>query len=286
MSARISAAVNTLNEETRLSFALRSLKPWVDEIVVVDMRSDDRTVEVARSFGALVHEHERLGYADPARAFAVGKTTGDWILILDADEIVPRSLARRLRSIADEGACDAVRLPRLNWILGEVIAHAGWGASQDGQVRFFRRGAVRVSADVHRAAQPEPGMRLLDLCRQPDAAIVHFNYVDARDFLERLNRYTSIEASNAAARGEQPSWLREIRRPLQAFLWRYFRLAGWRDGWRGFALAGLMAFYRFSAEVKLREIATGLPAEEIRRRYRAEAERLVGDYESSPRGPA
>ena len=286
MSARISAVVHTLNEETRLPFALRSLKPWVDEIVVVDMRSDDHTAEVARSCGAIVYEHERLAYADPARASAVGKTTGDWILILDADEIVPRSLARRLRSIADEGSCDAVRLPRANWILGEVIAHCGWGASQDGHFRFFRRGAVHLPAEVHRAARPEPGMRLLDLCRQPDAAIVHFNYVDARDFLERLNRYTSIEAGNAAARGERPSRLREIRKPLQAFLWRYFALAGWRDGWRGFALAGLMGFYRFAAEVKLRELAAGVSAEEICRRYQAEAERLLGEYERAPRGPA
>lgn len=286
MSTRISAVVNTLNEEARLPLALRSLKPWVDEIVVVDMHSDDRTAEIARSFGAVVHQHERVGYVEPARAFAVGKATGDWILILDADEIVPRALARRLRSIADHGSVDAVRLPRANWILGEVIAHSGWGASQDGHLRFFRRGAVRLPTEIHRAARPEPGTRLLDLCRQPDAAIVHFAYVDARDFLERLNRYTSIEAGDAVARGELSSRLRDIRRPLQTFLWRYFRLGGWRDGWRGFALAGMMAFYRFAAEVKLRELAEGLSAEEIGRRYRAEAERLLREHESEREGPA
>jgi glycosyltransferase involved in cell wall biosynthesis len=285
MSARISAVVHTLNEEARLPFALRSLKPWVDEIVVVDMHSDDRTAEVARSFGATVYAHERLGYVEPARAFAVGKATGDWILILDADEIVPLSLARRLRSIADEGAWDVVRLPHTNWIFGEVIGHSGWGASQNGHFRFHRRGTVHPSAEVHGPPRFEPGVRVLDLCRQPDAAIVHFNYVDARDFLERLNRYTSIEASNAAARGERPSWLRDIRRPLQAFLWRYFPLAGWRHGWRGFALSGLMAFYRFVAEVKLRELATGVSPEEIRRRYRAEAERLLAEYGPERGGP-
>lgn len=286
MSARISAVLNTLNEEARLPLALRSLKPWVDEIVVVDMHSDDRTVEVARSFGALVYEQERAGYVEPARALAVSKATGDWILILDADEIVPRSLARRLRSIADEGTCDVVRVPRANWIIGEVIAHSGWGPSQDGYFRFFRRGALQLFTEIHRAPRPVPAARQLDLRREPDAAIVHFNYVDAHDFLERLDRYTSVEAQNAATRGVRPSRLRDIGRPLQAFLWRYFRLGGWRDGWRGFALAGMMAFYRFAAEVKLREIAEGLSAVEIRRRYRAEAERLLGEYESGRDGPA
>jgi glycosyltransferase involved in cell wall biosynthesis len=83
--------INTLNEERRLPYALRSVQDWVDEIVVVDMHSDDKTVEIAEAFGARIFTHERVGYADPARAFAFARATGDWILILDADELVPRA---------------------------------------------------------------------------------------------------------------------------------------------------------------------------------------------------
>jgi glycosyltransferase involved in cell wall biosynthesis len=84
---RISAVFNTFNEEKRLRFALRSVKPWVDEIVVVDMHSSDATRTIAENFGAKVFLHEPLGYADPARAFAVAQATGDWILMLDADRL-------------------------------------------------------------------------------------------------------------------------------------------------------------------------------------------------------
>jgi glycosyltransferase involved in cell wall biosynthesis len=279
MPPRISAIVHTLNEESRLPFALRSLRPWVDEIVVVDMRSDDRTAEIARSFGAVVYEHERVGYVEPARAFGVEKATGEWVMIVDADEIVPAPLAGRLRAVAEEGSCDAVLLPHTNWIFGAVIAHTGWGASQDGHYRFFRRGAVRFSSEIHgRGMAPVPGARVLDMTEDPDASIVHFNYVDVHDFLERLNRYTTIEAKNGADRGEHPSLLRQVRRPAQTFLWRFVRLSGWRDGWRGFALSGIMAFYRFVTEVKLRELAQGVSPEAISERYRSEAERLLREY--------
>jgi glycosyltransferase involved in cell wall biosynthesis len=75
--ATISVVINTLNEEHRLPFALRSVRDWVDQIVVVDMHSDDGTVAVARDFGAQVFMHERLAYADPAREFALAQATGD-----------------------------------------------------------------------------------------------------------------------------------------------------------------------------------------------------------------
>ena len=87
--ATISAVLNTLDEERRIAFALRSVRPWVDEIVVVDMASSDRTVEIARSFGAHVASHARTGFVEPARAFACAQAAGDWILVLDADELVP-----------------------------------------------------------------------------------------------------------------------------------------------------------------------------------------------------
>ncbi|PYU89881.1 MAG: glycosyltransferase family 2 protein, partial [Acidobacteria bacterium] len=116
MGPRISVVVNTLNEEKNLPYALRSVRSWVDEIVVVDMHSQDRTVEIAREYGAKVYSHEPMGFVEPARAFAVAQAGGDWILILDADEVVPLLLSRRLREIARRDEADVVTLPRLNYL--------------------------------------------------------------------------------------------------------------------------------------------------------------------------
>ena len=200
---RISVVVNTLNEELRLGYALRSVKEWADEIVVVDMHSDDRTAEIAASFAARVFLHERAGYADPARAYAVDQSTGDWILVLDADELIPEPLSRRLRAIAANDEADAVRIRWRNYLLGAAIGHTGWGPDQDRHVRFFRRGAVDLRPDVHDFLRVTEGARVLDLEPGPGLEVVHFNYIDVEQFVEKMNRYTSVEAEAAVTRGEK-----------------------------------------------------------------------------------
>jgi glycosyltransferase involved in cell wall biosynthesis len=278
MPPRLSVVINTLNEERNLPFALRSVRPWADEIVVVDMHSDDRTVEIARSFGARVFTHERMGFADPARAFACAQATGDWILVLDADELVPPPLSRRLRALAAEGAADVVRIPRLNFLLGGPLLHSGWNPERDRQLRFFRRGAVTMTPLIHRAPEPRPGTRMLDLPYEAGSALLHFNYLDADQFLERLNRYTSIEAVQALARGDRSTPLRTLVAAAAEWARRYVWHAGFRDGWRGFYLCLFMAFYRVAAAAKLEERTAVGPRSAVDARYRAEAERVLAGY--------
>src|SRR5579862_5312681 len=242
----ISAVINTLNEENYLPLALGSIRPWVDEIVVVDMHSDDSTVDVAREFGAKVFFHERMGFADPARAFALEHAQGDWILILDADEIVTPSLSEALLRIAQRGEADVVKIPRLNYLLGAPLKHTGWGPDQDAHFRFFRKGSLQTTATVHNYLHPVPNARIRTLKYKPGLALVHFNYLDSKDFIERLNRYTTIDAGQAFARGERSSPAHAIARAAGEFVKRYVLCSGWRDGWRGLYLSLFMAFYRIA----------------------------------------
>ena len=285
MDARISAVINTLDEEPRLAYALRSLAPWVDEIVVVDMHSNDRTAEIARAFGAQVYFHERLGFADPARAFAVEKSTCPWILVADADEMVPEPLSRALREIARNGAADAVRIPRLNYLLGSPLLHAGWGPEEDRHLRFFRRGMARLPERVHQAFEPAAGARVLDLAPDPGLALVHFNYLDVADFLERLNRYTTLEADPAAAQSGPGSELGAALQAGREFFFRYVRRAGFRDGWRGFYLSCFMAFYRLATSAKRRERTINGTRDQVTERYRMDAEKILSAYGSAAAPP-
>jgi glycosyltransferase involved in cell wall biosynthesis len=279
MTPLISAAINTWNEERNLPRALRSIRSWVDEIVVVDMHSDDRTVEIAKSFGAHVHVHERLGFADPARAFAIEQTRGSWVLILDADELVPHPLSMRLTEIAREARADVVQIPRRNYLLGAELKHTGWGLSSDYQMRFFRRGALHTTATIHDFLKPALNARLLRLPPVPELSIVHFNYLDIGHFLEKLNRYTTIEARQAAERGETSSVASALAKALSEFCSRYVGAGGYRDGWRGFYLSALMAFYRLSAAGKLTELVAGVTPERTERLYADVAERVLAEYE-------
>ncbi len=275
MRSSISVIINTLNAEAWLDYALRSVEPWAGEIVVVDMHSEDRTQEIARAHGARVLMHERTGYVEPARAFAVAQATHEWVLILDADEMVPEPLSRRLLEIAASGEADAVSLPHLNYILGAPLIHTGWGPDQDRHWRFFRRGSVELPDRIHGAMLPRPGVRTLRLPAAADLAIIHFNYINVEDFMSRLNRYTSIEASGASGRGGATG---AVPASAREFLARWIRHGGWRDGWRGFYLTLMMMCYRVVAAAKRRELEAGNSRPIVEQRYRDVAERVVTGY--------
>jgi glycosyltransferase involved in cell wall biosynthesis len=282
MKPRISAVINTLNEEKNLAFALRSIQSWADEIVVVDMHSDDSTVEIAREFGAKVFLHERVGFADPARAFALERASGDWILILDADEVVPLPLSKTLLRIAASDSADVVSIPRLNYLLGTPLMHTNWGPDQDPHFRFFRKGSLRTTSTVHNYLHPVPNSRVLKLKFEPGLAIVHFNYADSAQFIERLNRYTSIEATQAIERGEEITPGGALVKAAKGFVLHYIRGRGFQDGWRGFYLSLFMSFYRIVTAAKLQELKTLGQRERIESGYRQEAEKILKAYGKPP----
>ncbi len=278
MAPRISVVINTLNEEVNLPYALRSVHSWADEIIVVDMYSEDRTVEIARGFGANVFLHERIGFADPARAFAIAQTTGDWVFILDADEIIPAQLSRKCQEIARDDRVDIVNLPRLNYLLGSALLHTGWGPEQDRQMRFFRRGFLCTTATIHDFLKPLSTARVFDLPYRSGLAIVHFQYPDVTHFIEKLNRYTTIEARQAFERGASSTFVRASLFAAVEFGLRYFKAGGFRDGWRGFYLSWFMAIYRLAMYAKLKELQTTGEAEKVIHLYHQEAERLLNVY--------
>ncbi len=276
-SPAVSVVINTRNEEQRLPFALRSVRAWATEVVVVDMESEDRTCEVARDAGAIVIAHPATGFVEPARAAGVAAARGEWILVLDADELVPEPLSRMLLATAVAGEADAVRVGRRNYLLGAEVRRTGWNPDRDRHLRFFRAGHAVLPGGLHEPIRARPGSRVLDLPVGDDTTIVHFNYVDVADFLDRLNRYTSIEAGQRVAEAPVPGW-RAVREAAREWAVRYLWHRGWRDGWRGLYLSLFMAMYRLAVRAKQAERAECGPREQVARRYREEAERLLAEY--------
>ncbi|MDQ6906674.1 MAG: glycosyltransferase family 2 protein [Chloroflexota bacterium] len=303
---RISVIINTLNEEKNLPYALRSVAPWADEIVVVDMHSEDRTAEIAREYGAKVYLHERMGFADPARSFAFAQATGDWLLVLDADELIPAPLSQQLRAISREDDVDVVMIPRVEYMLGAPVRHA-WGPQINKHPRFFRRGMVRLNAEIHHFVTPMPGARVVELPHVPGAEMVHFAYLDTASFLDKMNRYSTIEAQQSFARGkgEAPAWvIRDMalyptllafyrkrgNTPVWAlvyaflaFINRYIKNRGYRDGWRGLYTSLFWGGYFLASYAKLTELEQVGSREEIIAHYGREAERILTGYETPVR---
>lgn len=246
----ISVVINTWNEEKNLPRAIASIKELASEIVVVDMHSTDNTRGVAKKLGAKIFTHPYTGYVEPARNFALRQAQGPWILILDADEEITDRLAKKLKNLVQKPNADFYRLPRKNIIFGQWIRHSHWWP--DYQIRFFRKGSVVWSEIIH--SVPETHGVGRDLPGEESFAIVHHNYQDISQFIERLNRYTTISAKTKFDTGYKFSWRDLFAAPTAEFIRRFFEGEGYKDGVHGLALALLQAFSEFVTHLKVWEL--------------------------------
>lgn len=259
--AKISVVINTLNEEKNLPRVIASIKGLASEIVVVDMESDDKTTEVAKRLGAKVFTHKRVGYVEPARNFAIAKTSGEWILVVDGDEEIPKSLAKKLVSTTNRPAADYYRLPRKNIIFGKWIKHSRWWP--DFNIRFFKKGTVSWNEVIH--AVPMTQGKGGELQAKESNAIIHYHYVSLDQYLERLGRYTKVQAEHLKESGYKFSWIDLVKRPTGEFLSRYFAGQGYKDGVHGLSLAFLQAFSELIVYLRVWE-GSGFKEEEIRQK--------------------
>lgn len=243
--ARISAVVITWNEEARLRDCLLSVA-WADEIVVVDAESTDKTASIAREFSDHVFVRPWPGFS-AQKNFGIAQATGEWILSVDADEEVSPALKEEiLAAVASGEAADGYRLPRENIFWGRVIRHGR--LYPDWQLRLFRRGRGRfVATRVHESVGVEGRVARLS------APLVHRSYRDVADFLERANRYSSLAAEEWVAQGRGVRARDLVLGPLGRFASMYVLSAGCLDGWRGFLLAVLYAYYVFVRWAKIWE---------------------------------
>lgn len=248
---KISAVINTRNEENNVRYCLDTLK-WCDEIIVVDMESEDRTVDIVREYTDKVFNFEKAGYMEPAREFAVEKAAGEWILLVDADEMVTKSLSEALLKITERNDVDVVEVPFKHYIMGDWVQNSGWGYSP--MPRFFRKGSMNFTNTIHGYMDVSPDARVIQLVPTEQNCIIHFNYRDSTHFIEKLNRYTSVEAGHLYERGQNFRYGRMFLAALREFHGRYVKGKGYRDGVRGFALSTLMAFYRILTYIKLWEM--------------------------------
>ena len=152
MRKTLSVAMIAMNEEANLARTLESVR-WADEIVVVDSGSKDRTIEIAQSFGAKTCYHAFGGHGEQKNV-ALDHCTSQWILLLDADEVLtPELQAEILALLSDEPKFNAYWIPRLNLYFGRWMRHGGF--YPDHKLRLFKRGAARLSEGVGPHSTPQ-----------------------------------------------------------------------------------------------------------------------------------
>ena len=245
--AKISVVINARNEEKNLPQAIASVKNLADEIIVVDMESEDSTAKVAESLGAKVFTHKKTGYVEPARNFALRQAQGPWLFVLDADEEVTDKLARKIRQILKNPKADYFRIPRKNIIFGHWMKHSRWWP--DYNIRLFRKNFVSWNEVIHTVPMTQGTGS--DIEAKEEYAIIHHNYDSIEAYLERMNRYSSQHAVLLIKEGYKFSWRDIIIKPSKEFLSRYFFGEGYKDGLHGLALSLLQAFSELTVYLKI-----------------------------------
>ena len=282
---QLSVVIITCNEEANIGRTLGSVQSLVSdgkgEIIIVDSGSTDRTVEIAKSFGASVVVEEWKGFAAQKNS-AIEKATGVWVLSLDADEELDSQLQQALRELLDAmnrlsalgqqadapslpvtdakseigsivGADFAgVWIPRKNEFLGRWIRHGGFWP--DRKLRVFRRGRGKFeNRAVHEDVQVDGSTRNIQ-----QGALLHHSYPTLSDYIEHMNGYSTLGAEMVVAKGPVRLTVVNITlRPLATFLYNYFFRLGFLDGREGLLLHLNHAVYVAWKYAKAWELSRG-----------------------------
>jgi glycosyltransferase involved in cell wall biosynthesis len=260
----ITLCISTRNAETHLAECIESAREWISEIVVVDMESEDRTLEIARAAGARVVQVPAAGWAEPGRQAGLDAARQPWILVLDADERAGAGLGALMSSYVEREDLAGVWLPRQNFQFGWWLAQSGiW---PDWQLRFFRRERTTwPSHRTHVGAQVEGHVEHAP--EDPENAIVHHSYRSIAAWVAATNRYTDLEADRLLNAGSRASVVRLLTVPPMRFAELYIARRGYRSGRYGLVVALLSLCYWLLAELKLWERRIeqrSLPADAVR----------------------
>jgi (heptosyl)LPS beta-1,4-glucosyltransferase len=247
-ASSISAVVMTLNEKHNIEYCLRSIRPWADEVIVADMFSDDGTPEIARPYADRIINVERVEAFDAARKNAFETASGEWILSIDADEVITPQLADWIvKFVRSDPEFDVVLIPRANVFLGTWVRTSHWWP---GKPRLFRKNALEVSAKLHHGLVPKPGARITKIPPDPDRSMWHFTFLSIHNMVDKTNRYTTIEAQQALEAGKGRPGVRELIMGPLSTIGVFILRRGYRDGMAGLAWIVDRMYYRFLASMK------------------------------------
>ena len=250
----LSVVVITYNEEASIGRLLESVRP-ADEHIVLDCGSTDRTLEIARAFGAKTFTEEWKGYSAQKNS-AIEKATGDWVLSLDADEAVEPGLMEEIRHVVGHNPpVNGYYIPRKNYFLGRWIRHGGF--YPDRKLRLFRRGRGRFGGrPVHEVVQVDGPTGTLN------HALMHNAYPTLEGYITHMNRYSSLGAEIVTEKGKTRfSLLNIVINPLATFLYNYFLRLGLLDGREGLLLNLYHSVYVSWKYAKAWELARATPPE-------------------------
>lgn len=250
MERKISVVINTYNASAHLAEVLESVVGF-DEVVVCDMESDDETCAIARKYGCKIVVFSRGDHkiCEPARDFAIHSASNLWVLVVDADEIVPPALRDYLyECISSPDFDNALAIARINLFMGQPVKGA-----PDYQLRFFRQDKAVWPPVIH--ARPKIEGVVTNAPNRRELSLWHLDDPTVAQLITKMNIYTDYEVPKRAHK-HYGMW-KMIMRPLWLFIKSYLLGRGIIEGKRGVVKAYMDSMYQMCILSKIFESQVG-----------------------------
>ena len=239
----LGCAIITLNEEKKLERTLKSLS-FCDEIVIVDSGSTDKTIEIAKRYTDKVFYQEWLGYGKQ-KNFAISKLSTDWVLSVDADEVVSDGLKNEILEELKNPSADAYAINIQLVFLGRPLKYGG--TFPDYHVRLFKKGRYWFEeTDIHEGIKAQ--------AKRLKGVVLHYSYDSLSEYFEKFNRYTSLLAAKNYKKGRRITKISPFLRFWFELFKRFVLKGAFLDGYEGSLYAFISSFYAFVKYAKLLEL--------------------------------
>ena len=248
---KLSAVIITLNEEHNIQRCLESLDGVVDEIVVVDSFSTDKTAEICKEFNTTWIENKFVGHIEQ-KNFALAAAKYNHILSLDADEALDEELKNQIIKVKENFTADGYYFNRLTHYVSQWIYRCGW--YPDSKLRLFDRRKGRWSG-----VNPHDIIKMdLDTDIQKlSGNLLHYSYDSISDHVNQTNKFTTIAAKAAFKDGKRSSNFKTVTRPLLKFIKDYFIKRGFLDGRYGFIICCINSLSALLKYSKIKDLQDG-----------------------------
>lgn len=244
--AKLSATIITFNEEKKIDRCLQSLKGVVDEIVVVDSLSTDKTKEICLSHQVVFVENPFRGYIEQ-KNFALSKATHTHVLSLDADEYLSEDLSKSiLKEKEKDFPSDGYTMNRYNFYCGKWVRHGTYYPDRKLRLLNIQKGKWGGQNPHDKIIMQEDAS-----VKQLKGDLCHFTYQSIEEHNKQTDRFSTIAAKALFDKGKPPSYTKLLLNPAWAFLKGYIIKLGFLDGFAGYMIARFTAIQSFLKYAKL-----------------------------------
>ncbi|MDZ4711548.1 MAG: glycosyltransferase family 2 protein [bacterium] len=245
---KLSVITLTKNSERTIDKTLNSIYGWADEIIIIDSRSEDRTIEIAKKFGCKVFHKELQGFGEQ-KSYGVAQSSNDWVMIVDSDEVVTDELKNEISAKLVCTEPNGFNVPITLVFMGRVMRY-GREYKMPHLRLFNKKYGDYNSSKVHEDVELKGEAGSLE------NHILHYSYADLNEYFKKFNHYTSLAAQDLKSKGRRTNTFEiAIRFPIQ-FFQTYFLHLNFLNGYPGFIWSLCSAFYPVIKLAKLKELTT------------------------------